>query len=121
MTYNSLIENQELTQGDSSAIYFFGLPDNSVLGSDWSAKYNILSDFGTPPIIERKLPLNTGSDTGDTYTAGTKFIFQILPSESEVLKSGSTYIVTVQITNLSINYNKEIAQFKLKVLPQAIK
>ena len=119
-TYVSKIEDIELIKGDSSPIWFFGLPDSTVLSADWTAKFAIVTDFGTSAVIERTLPKNSGTGAGDTYTAGTKFVFQILPSESALLDSGLKYIAAVEIKNDVINYRAEIAQFKVKVKPGVI-
>ncbi len=93
----------------------FGLPDNSVLGIDWTAKYTIRADFGTAALIERTLPKNSGTGFGDKYTAGTKFVFQIYPTESANLTVGEKYIVGVEIKNDSIPYRSEVAQFRVKI------
>lgn len=120
MAYESKIEDLELIKGDSSDIWFFGLPDNSVLGVNWTAKYAIVSDFGTASIVERTLDKNSGTGAGDTYTAGTKFVFQISPTESALLTAGEKYIVAVEIKNDTIPYRGEIAQFKIKIKPGVV-
>ncbi len=121
MAYESKIQDTDIIQGDSSPIYFFGLKDNSPLDDgNWEGQYTIIETFGSSPVVSRALPLNSGTGTGDTYTAGTRFIFQILPSESALLESGKKYIVSVQIKNDSISYSGEIAQYKLKVLPGGV-
>ena len=121
MAYVSLIEDTEIIQGDSSDIYFFGNADGSQLDDgNWEANYTILTAFGTSPIISRTLPLNSGAGAGDVYSVGTKFIFQITPSECAQLTAGTKYIVSVEIKNDTIPYKGEIAQFKLKVLPQGV-
>ena len=48
------------------------------------------------------------------------FIFQILPTDSEILEVGKKYQVAIEIKNESLNFNVEVAQFKLKILPQYI-
>jgi hypothetical protein len=116
MTYESLIEDFEMVQGDSSPIWFMGLPDGRYLNDgNWSGRYVIALKHGDTPIIDRPLPFNSGTGEQDSYEAGTKFVFQILPSESELL-TGKKYIVAVEISNDSINYRGEIARFELKVL-----
>lgn len=121
MAYESKIEDLELIQGASSDIYFFGNKDGSQLDDgNWEANYTILTAFGTSPIVSRVLPLNSGTGTGDTYTAGTKFIFQITPDECALLTANEKYIVTVEIKNPIIPYNGEIAQFKLKIKNQGV-
>lgn len=118
-TYESKIEDIELIQGDSSNIWFFGLPDGAILDSNWEAKYTIIDDFGKTPLIERTLPKNSGTGFGDKYTANTKFVFQIYPSESAILSENVKYIVGVEIKNTTIPYRSEVAQFKVKVKPSA--
>jgi hypothetical protein len=121
MAYESKIKDIELIQGDSSDIWFFGLPDGSDLsGGDWNAVYAVLTDFGTTPIIERALPLNDGTGEGDSYPASTKFVFQITPDESALMESSTKYQVVVQVNNLTIPYRGEIAQFKAKIKPQGV-
>ena len=121
MAYESKIQDTEIIQGDSSPIYFFGHEDDIQLNDgNWVAKYTILTDFGTSPIISRDLPLNSGTGTGDTFTAGTRFVFQITPDESAILTAGEKYIVSVEISNSTIPYKSEIAQYKLKVKPQGV-
>lgn len=115
MAYESKIEDIELVQGDSSNLWFFGLPDGSVLGADWIGKYTIRADFGTVALVERALPKNSGTGFGDKYTANTKFVFQIYPSESANLTVGEKYIVGVEIKNDTIPYRSEVAQFRVKV------
>jgi len=117
MSYESLIEDFDLVQGDSSPIWFMGNTDGSQLDDgNWSARYVVTTKFGEAPIIDSVLSLNSGVGLGDTYTAGTKFVFQILPADSATLTGGVKYDCAVEITNTTINYNAEIARFKLKVL-----
>lgn len=117
----SLIEDFDLIQGDSSPLYYFGLPDGSQLDDgNWSATFAVLTDYGTSPIVTRTLPLNSGTGAGDTYIAGTKFVFQITPAESAALTVGVKYIVAVEISNDTIPYKGEVAQFKLKIKPQGV-
>lgn len=117
MAYESLIEDIEIVQGDSSAIWFIGLPDGRSLDDgNWTARYVIAPKHGALPVIDRALPLNSGAGEYDTYTVGTKFVFQILPDESALLTGGTKYAVAVEITNTSINYNGEIARFNAAVL-----
>jgi hypothetical protein len=120
MAYESKIQDLEIIKGDSSDIWFFGLPDNSVLGTDWVASFAIISDFGTSPIVSRVLDKNSGLGTGDTYAPGTKFVFQIRPNETALLTENEKYWVGVEIRNDTIPYRGEIAQFKIKVKPQIV-
>lgn len=120
MTYESKIDDLELIQGDSSNIWFFGLPDESSLELNWQAKYTIISDFGVAAEVERNLPLNSGTGTGDIYPANSKFVFQIYPTESILLNPNQKYIVGVEIRNDTISYRSEVAQFKLKIKPSAM-
>ena len=109
--YESLISDMEIIQGDSSDIFTFGESTGAVLDANWTASFSILSDYGTSPIVNRTLPKDAGL---------TNFIFQIYPSESAILTPNTKYIVGVQIINTSLNYNAEVAQFKLKVLNQVV-
>lgn len=121
MAYESKIEDTEIIQGDSSPIYFFGHEENIQLDDgNWVATYTVLTDYGTSPIIERILPLNSGTGTGDTYPVGTRFVFQITPDESALLDAGVKYLVTVEIKNDLIPYKGEIAQYKMKVKSQGV-
>lgn len=117
----SLIEDTELIQGDSSDIFFFGLPDSSDLtGGDWVAQYTILTEYGATPSISRNLLLNDGNGEGDSYAPGSKFVFQIIPDESATLTVGVKYIVNVEIKNDTIPYKGEVAQYKMKIKPQGV-
>lgn len=117
MNYESLINDIDIVQGDSSAIWFLGLPDDRLLNDgNWTARYVIAETHGATPIVERTLGLNTGSGEGDVYAANTKFVFQILPSESALLTGNKKYIVALEISNNTINYKGEIARFRANVL-----
>jgi len=117
MEYKSLISDMELIQGDSSAIWFIGHPDNRPLDDGfWDAEVIIAEDFGQTPIIRRTLPVNSGVGEGDKYTPGIKFVFQIFPEESIQLQANKKFAVTIEIKNESIFYNGEIARFKVKIL-----
>ena len=115
----SLIEDTELIQGDTSPVYFFKHPDTIVMDDTWTAKYTISDKMGNTPIIERVLPKNTGGEIS-VYAVDTRFVFQILESESSQLTSGQKYEVAVQITNSALEYNQEVAQYKLKIKPQGV-
>jgi hypothetical protein len=117
MAYTSLISDIEIVQGDSSPIWFVGLQDSRLIdGGDWTALMLISEDFGKNNVITRALPANTGYGEGDNFPVGTKFLFQILPTESAQLDAGKKYAVTVEVSNGAISYNGEIARFKAKVL-----
>jgi hypothetical protein len=117
VAYESLIEDIDIVQGDSSAIWFIGLPDGRQLdGGDWTGRYVIAEQHGATPVIDNVLALNSGIGEGDSYAIGTKFVFQILPADSVLLTGGVKYVVAVEITNSTINYNGEIARFKANVL-----
>ena len=119
MAYESLIEDFDLIQGDSSPIWFFGLPDGSSLNDgNWNAQCKIMEDYGKPPLVggPRTLSLNSGTGLGDEYPIGSKFVFQILPSESAQLLPNTKYAIVVEIWNESLNYMCEVARFKCKVL-----
>lgn len=117
MAYESLIENIDLVQGDSTPIWFLGLPDGSQLDDgNWNARYIVSDKFGGTQILNNALLLNSGAGTGDTYTAGTKFIFQIIPTDSATLAGGSKYDCAVEVWNTTLTYNAEIARFKINVL-----
>ena len=117
MAYESLIENIDLVQGDSSAIWFFGLPDGRSLDDgNWTGRYVIAPTHGATPIVDEVLSLNSGIGEGDTYTPGTRFVFQILPAHSALLTGNTKYIVAVELSNNSLNYRGEIARFTVNVL-----
>ena len=116
--YKSLMKDDELIRGDSSDINMFSTDMADDLSVDWEASYTIATSLeNDTPIISRALPLNDGTD-GEP--ANKYFVFQILPSESVQLEAGTKYYVTVQIKNDSINYNAEVAQYKLKIKPQGV-
>jgi len=111
MAYTSLIEDTEIIQGDSSEIFTFSESTSAILDATWSASFSIIENYGTSPIITRPLPKSEDLKS---------FVFQILPAESTQLTAGLKYLVGIQVSNSSINYNAEVAQFKLKVLPQIV-
>jgi len=115
--YKSLIGDGVLIQGTSSDITLFETDMAEDLSVGWQAKYTILLNFGEAPIVERTLPLN---EETETMPANKAFVHQILPDESALLEAGKKYIVSVQITNDQMPYNGEVAQFKLKILPQGV-
>lgn len=115
MTYVSLIENIDLVQGDSSPVWFIGLPDVSVLDLNWTGRYVITTKFGAAPIVTKTLSKNTGIGSGDTFAANTKFVFQIFPVDSALLVTAK-YDCAVELTNNAINYKGEVARFKINVL-----
>jgi hypothetical protein len=90
----------------------------SDLSEGWEARYTIAETLEDPnPLVDRTLPLNDGSDGTPENSA---FIFQILPHESQILTPNKKYYVSVEIKNDSLQYNAEVAQFKLKILPQGV-
>jgi len=117
MAYESLIGNIDIVEGDSSDIWFIGMPDGRQLDTGfWSARYVIATKNGAVPIVERNLSLNSGVDEGDSYPTGTKFVFHILPSESAQLTGNKKYAVAVELSNPSINFKRELARFTANVL-----
>jgi len=118
MAYKSLMKDDELVRGASSDINMFSTDMTSDLSVDWEANYTIAEALEDPnPIISRALPLNDGTDG---TPAGSAFVHQILPHESSILTPGTKYWVAVEIKNNSIQYNSEVAQYKLKILPQGV-
>lgn len=118
MVYESLISGGELIMGTSSDIYMFSTDMADDLSNGWEAKYTIAENLEDPnPLVERALPLNDGSDGSPENSA---FVFQILPHESTILTPGKKYWVSVEIKNGSIQYNAEVAQFRLKIKPQGV-
>ncbi len=115
----SLIQDFSLIQGDTSKVFFFRHPETIAMDAEWVCKYTISTKMGETPLIERTLPKNTGGEI-TVYPTDTRFVFQILESESSQLTVGQKYEVAVQITNVSIEYNAEVAQFKLKITPQGV-
>ena len=117
MAYKSLIGDSELIRGTSSEINMFSTDMTDDL-TGWEAHFTIAPELEDPnPIISRALPMNDGTDG---TPANSAFVHQILPHESEVLESGKKYWVAIEIKNVSINYNAEVAQYKLKIKPQGV-
>ncbi len=115
----TLIDDGELIKGASSPItLFYTDMADDLSGGDWICRYTIISDFGEIPIVERALSLN--SEVLDGIPINGCFVHQIVPSESLLLTENTKYIVTVEISNASINYNDEVAQFKVKIKPQGV-
>lgn len=107
----SLIDNMDLIQGDSSTIFKFGESTGRVLDDNWEASFVIVETDPNTPIISRTLSKDESQNN---------FIFQILPTDSEKLEVGKKYQVAIEIKNNSLNFNVEVAQFKLKILPQYV-
>lgn len=107
----SLIDNMELIQGDSSTIFKFGESTGKVLDDNWTASFAIIEADPNTPIISRTLSKDDEK---------LNFIFQILPTDSEILEVGKKYQVAIEIKNESLNFNVEVAQFKLKILQQYV-
>ena len=107
----SLIESMELIQGDSSTIYKFGESSGKELDVNWEASFVIIESDPNTPIISRTLSKDADNKN---------FIFQILPTDSEILEVGKKYQVAIEIKNTSLNFNVEVAQFKLKILQQYV-
>jgi len=117
MAYKSLMKDDDLVRGTSSDINMFSTDMAEDL-SAWTATYTIAETLEDPnPIISRGLPLNDGTDG---TPANSAFVHQILPHESLVLEPNKKYWVTIEIKNDSIQYNAEVAQYKLKILPQGV-
>jgi len=115
----SLIEDGELVQGASSPItLFYTDMADDLSGGDWVCRYTILDDYGNAPLIDRVLALN--SEVIDGIPINGCFVHQILPSESAILTVGTKYHVSVEITNASIDYSDEVAQFRVKIKPQGV-
>ena len=107
----SLIESMELIQGDSSTIYKFGESSGKELDVNWEASFVIIESDPNTPIISRTLSKDADNKN---------FIFQILPTDSVLLEVGKKYQVAIEIKNTSLNFNVEVAQFKLKILQQYV-
>ena len=107
----SLIDNMDLIQGDSSTIFKFGESTGKVLDNSWEASFAIIEIDPNTPIISRTLSKDAEN---------MNFIFQILPTDSKILEVGKKYQVAIEIKNVSLNFNVEVAQFKLKILPQYV-
>jgi len=118
MAYVSLMKDNELIRGDSSDINMFSTDLAADLSVDWSASYTIADTLESlTPLVSRPLPLNDGTDG---TPANSSFVHQILPSESAILTPNKKYFVSIEIKNPAINYNAEVAQYKLKILPQGV-
>ena len=117
MAYKSLMKDDDLIRGTSSDINMFSTDMAEDL-SAWTATYTIAETLeDNNPIISRALPLNDGSDGSPENSA---FVHQILPHESNILAPNMKYWVTIEIRNDAIQYNAEVAQYKLKILPQGV-
>lgn len=118
MAYKSLMSDDELIRGTSSDINMFSTDMTDDLTGGWEATYTIAVELEDPnPIVRRILPLNDGTDG---TPANSAFVHQILPSESQILAPGQKYWVTIEIKNPALEYNQEVAQYKLKIKPQGV-
>jgi hypothetical protein len=114
---DSLIEDLEIIKGDSSKVYLLGSKDVAEFDADWYASYTIRKDnVDGNVVVERALPKNLAS--GDIF-ADTKFVFQIYPTESALLTAGK-YFLSVQLSNDTLPYRRELIQSKLLVLKEGV-
>lgn len=117
MAYKSLIGDDDLIRGTSSDINMFSTDMTDDL-TGWQAHYTIATELESlTPLVSRALPMNDGTDG---TPANSAFVHQILPHESEILEPGIKYWVTIEIKNVAIDYNAEVAQYKLKIKPQGV-
>ena len=117
MAYKSLMSDDDLIRGTSSDINMFSTDMTDDL-TGWVATYTIALELeDSNPLVSRLLPMNDGTDG---TPANSAFVHQILPHESEILTAGQKYWVTIEIKNVTIDYNAEVVQYKLKVKPQGV-
>lgn len=117
MAYKSLMGDDELVRGDSSDIHMFSTDITDDL-TGWEATYTIAEQLEDPnPVVRRDLPLNDGTDG---TPANSAFVHQIRPTESGILTANTKYWVTIEIRNQALEYNSEVAQYKLKIKPQGV-
>jgi hypothetical protein len=107
-----LVEEFTLIQGDSSDVSVFSSTDFDTFDNNWSATMAIVDTLGGTTIISRAVPKNDGTDGNPV---NSRFILQILPSESDLLTPGNKYFLVMEVKNDVLNFKNEIVQTKFKV------
>ena len=98
-------------QGDSYA-YDYTPKSGDTLDANWSGKWAIVDKLGAgrTSLASGNLAKNSGE---------TSFEMRIIPSDTSAVAVGTYYLV-VQVTNTSINFNKEIVQDSFEITKQGI-
>ena len=115
-----------IIKDDSSDIYQFSSPDVSTLDSSWTGKWAVSPSLGEAAIVSGELvknPFIPASGSDPEVTADSYFIFQLSPSESEVLNVGKYYL-SIQVEQddgaASVIFRKEVMQAKLIITKQGV-
>lgn len=98
-------------QGDSYSIDF-SLKSGDTLGGDWSGQWAIVDMLGTGRTTLASGVLGQSTDQ-------LKFEMRIVPADTQSIAVGD-YFLVVQVTNTTINFNKEIIQDEFKITKQGI-
>lgn len=115
----------EIVQGDSSDIYTFESADISVFDAEWSASWAVTSKLGESPLLTGDLDKNElipASGNDPEVPAGSYFILQLSPADTEQLSPGTWY-VTVQVKRTvsgTLVFRREVMQQKIKIKPQGV-
>ena len=113
----TLVEEFTIIQGDSSIVYTFSSTDFPTFDVDWIATMAIVDTLGGNTVVSRTVPKNDGTDGS---TPESKFILQILPTESALLTVNSKYFLVMEVSNAPLNFKNELVQTKFKVTAQGI-
>lgn len=112
----SLISDFNLIKGNSTDIYLLSIKGVYKLSPEWIGEYNIV-DVDNNIIIHGDLMKNEGIENEPD---GKYFIFQLVPSQTDLLEAGKKYKLHIKVYNETIYFNKEIVQATIKVLKNGI-
>ena len=101
----SLLEDFEITQGDSTEVTFLSPGYNEIMDSNWICTLSITDTARTEIKLQRDVPKTVDSKY---------FKLMLLPSETISLDAG-TYKFSVEVKNNLLNYNKELINCYIKV------
>lgn len=98
-------------QADSYS-YNFVPKSGIILDSNWTGSWAIVDKLGVGRTTLASGIL--GKDTGETL-----FEMRISPADTGAITVGTYYLV-VQVTNVTLGFNKEIVQDQMKITEQGI-
>jgi len=101
----SILEDFEITQGDSTDPIFLTIGYNEILDSNWICTLSITDTARTTIIKQRDVPKTVDSKY---------FKLMLLPSETIQINPG-TYKFNVEVKNDSLNFCREIINCYMKV------
>ena len=113
----SLVQSISMIKGESSDIYMFSSEDYPIFDSNWIANVVIRdNNINGSVVLSRSLSKNTATST---LLADSAFVFQITPTESDMLGVGR-FFISIEVRNDTISFNKEIVQTSLTLKESGI-